>query len=177
MLRFPVYLTGYGFDNKEGGIEGGGIKPIKWSTGYTSNGKYESLQNSFKNEVLELSKNNKIILVYPFPEAGWHPNRKIFIERKNKFSNNYALVNTSTDYKIYKSRNKSSFELLDSIRHNNIHRVYPHTIVCNTYLKNRCITHDGKHNYYADDDHPSIIGSKFINKIIMREVDKIFSYN
>ena len=27
------------------------------------------IQNSFKNEILELSKKNKIILVYPIPEV------------------------------------------------------------------------------------------------------------
>ena len=44
-----------------------------------------NIQESFKNELLQLSKNHSIILLYPLPEVGWKPNRKIFIERHNKF--------------------------------------------------------------------------------------------
>ena len=28
------------------------------------------------NEILEFSKNNKIILIYPIPEVGWNPIEK-----------------------------------------------------------------------------------------------------
>ena len=43
--RFPLYLTNYRFDNKEGGVEGG-----EWTFKYLPVGKYDTIQNSFKNE-------------------------------------------------------------------------------------------------------------------------------
>ena len=166
--RFPVHFTNYYFDNNEGGIEAG-----KWDKGYVSFGKYDTLQKSFKNEILELSKKNKIILIYPIPEVGWDPNIKIFINRNNKFFKNVSLDLVTTSYDVYKKRTKTSFELLDSIQNNNIYRVFPHTLFCNIKIKNRCITHDEKNIFYNDDDHPSLKGAELINNLIMKEVNKI----
>ena len=71
------------------------------------------------------------------------------------------------------NRTKSSFELLDSIQGDNIYRVYPHKLFCDTAIKNRCVTHDDKNIYYADDDHPSLKGAEMINDLIMKEIEKI----
>ena len=58
--RFPLYLDNSKFDNQEGGVEIEG-----WGDRFISVGKYDTIENSFKEEVLELSKKNKIILMYP----------------------------------------------------------------------------------------------------------------
>tara|TARA_Y100001970_G_scaffold274809_1_gene375152 strand:+ start:2430 stop:4499 length:2070 start_codon:yes stop_codon:yes gene_type:complete len=169
--RFPLHLSNYYFDNQEGGVEGG-----KWDRDYVSVGKYDNIQNSFKNEILEISKNNKIILIYPIPEVGIDPNRKIFsqwINRKNKFSKEFNFEDFTTSYKVYQNRTKSSFELLDSIEDDNIYRIYPHTLFCDTIIKDRCMTHDDKIIYYIDDNHPSSKGSKLINNLIIKEIEKI----
>ena len=79
----------------------------------------------------------------------------------------------TTSYKIYKERTKSSFKLLDSIKGKNIHRVYPHKLFCDTIIKDRCLTHDDKNIFYSDDDHPSLIGAKIINELILKEIKKI----
>ena len=68
-------------------------------------------------------------------------------------------------------------KLLNSIKHDNVYGVYPHTLFCNTYVKDRCVTHDGIDNFYADDDHPSLKGSELINKLIFKEVERSFSNN
>ena len=88
--RYPLYLSNNFFDNQEGGVEQVG----KWQYKYKSLGRYKNVQNSFKEEVLTLSKNNKIILVYPIPEVGWDPNKKIFnqwLRRNNKFSREFKI--------------------------------------------------------------------------------------
>ena len=167
--RFPLYISNYFFDNQEGGIEGN-----EWDNKYISAGKYDTIQNSFKNELLELSKNNKVILVYPIPEVGWAPNNQIYNQwLKQRFTKNFNLVNVTTSYQVYKDRTKSSFELLDSIQGDNIFRVYPHTLFCDTTIKNRCVTHDDKNIFYYDDDHPSSKGTEMINDLIMKEIEKI----
>ena len=95
------------------------------------------------------------------------------MERINKFSKNFFHINTSTSYTVYKDRTKSSLELLDSIKNDNIYRVYPHKLLCDTYIKNRCATNDKKNMFYIDTHHLSIKGSKLINELIMKKVEKI----
>ena len=166
--RFPLYLTNYLFNNQEGGIEG-----KKWRYKYISTGKFDTIQASFRDSVLKLSQHNKIILIYPIPEVGWNVPKKLWYERKNKFSNKLSLKNITTSYEVYKNRNETSFKLLDSIKGENIKKAYPHKLFCNTLFKNRCITHDEKNIFYADDDHPSLKGTEMINNLIMKEINNI----
>jgi len=167
--RFPLHLTNYYFDNQEGGIEG-----KETATKYVSVGGYEIIQTSFQNEISELSKKNKIILIYPIPEVGWNVNKKIYNQWKKKnFTRNFNLVNITTSYEVYKNRTKSSFELLDSVQGENIYRVYPHKLFCDTIIKDRCVTHDDKNIFYYDGDHPSLKGAEMINDLIMKEIEKI----
>jgi len=172
--RFPLYISNYFFDNKEGGIEKRGGKN-RWDATYISikKLKYNSIQNSFKNEVSELSKKHKIILLYPIPEVGLDPKRKIFVNRNNKFLKEHKLDFVTTSYEVYKNRTQSTFELLDSIQGENIYRVYPHRLFCDTIIKDRCATHDDKNIFYSDDDHPSLQGAEMINNLIMKEIEKI----
>jgi len=170
--RFALYLTNYYFDNLEGGLEGN-----KFDNEYVSVGRYDNIQTSFKNEILELSKNNKIILIYPIPEVGWHVPRKLLnsIPKKLSLVKNYLVPKNyiTTSYEVYKNRTKLSFDNLDSIKGNNIFRVFPHKLFCNTNIKNRCVTHDNKDIFYIDDDHPSYRGAEMINDLIMKEIEKI----
>ena len=104
---------------------------------------------------------------------GWNVPKKIFRDTAKFFKKNTDLKYITTSFNVYKERTKSSFELLDSIQGDNIYRVYPHTLFCNTTIKDRCVTHDGKNIFYFDDDHPSIKGSEMINDLIMKEIEKI----
>jgi hypothetical protein len=79
----------------------------------------------------------------------------------------------TTSYEIYKNRTKSSFELLDTIQGENIYRVYPHSLFCDTTIKDRCTTHNKNNLFYRDDDHPSLKGAEMINDLIMKEIKKI----
>jgi peptidoglycan/LPS O-acetylase OafA/YrhL len=166
--RFPLYLSNYYFDNQEGGVEG-----LEFDK-YLSLGKYDTIQNSFKSEILELSKNNKIILIYPIPEVGWDPNKKILFQWfKSRSLKNFDLEYITTSFEVYRKRTESSFKLLDSIQSNNIYRVYPHKLFCDTTIQNRCLTHDDKIIFYSDDDHPSLKGNEMITDLIMKEIEKI----
>jgi peptidoglycan/LPS O-acetylase OafA/YrhL len=170
--RTPLYLSNYSFNNQEGGVEGN-----EWAYKFISSGKYENIQSSFKNEIFEISKNNKIILIYPIPEVGWNVPSKLLnslpkrVDLKKKYLIPKNFITTS--YKVYKERTKSSFELFDSIDVKNIYRVYPHTLFCDTTIKNRCLTHDDKNIFYFDDNHPSLKGAEMINDLIMKEIEKI----
>jgi hypothetical protein len=176
--RFPLNFSGYRFDNQEGGIEEGGIKAKEIGYKYISLGKHKTIQDSFTTEVLELSKNNKIILIYPIPEVGVHVPIKLInffktlnknVDKKNIEFNNFI----TTSYKVYIERTNSSFELLDSINGENIYRVYPHKLFCDKTIKDRCTTHDDNNVFYSDDNHLSLKGAEMVNDLIIKEIENI----
>ena len=168
--RLPLHISGNKFDNQEGGIEG------ESGNEYISLKEYESIQESFRNEVLKLSKKNKVILVYPIPELGFNPRRKIIKKWiKNSHPKSLNVESFSTSYVVYKKRTKESFDLLDSIKNKNIYRVYPHELFCNTIAKRRCIANNEKDIFYYDDDHLSLKGSQMVNDLIMQEIKKIIN--
>jgi peptidoglycan/LPS O-acetylase OafA/YrhL len=167
--RYPLFLNRTYFDNKEGGVEGKEYgEKFEHSENLNIN-----WQNGFKNSIKELSinKNISVILVYPIPEVGFDISTKL---KEYKFLRT-KLLDTSFD--VFKERTKSSFELLDSIYGDNIYRVYPHKLFCDTTIKDRCITHHDKNIFYSDDDHPSIKGAEMINDLIITEIEKIEKSN
>jgi len=159
--RFPLYFNKSFFDNKEGGVEDDNY----WNYKFVSVGKFKNIQESFKDSLIKLSKKNKIILIYPIPEVGWHIPQKIFNQSSKEL--------ISTSYKVYQERSKSSFKLLNSIKGKNIFRIYPHKVFCNTIIENRCLTHDDKDIFYTDSNHPSIKGSVMINNLIVQKIKEI----
>jgi hypothetical protein len=145
----------------------------------TKEERQSAIFDNYRFTVQKLIDNgHKIILVYPIPEVGWHVPYKLFNSMsKNNLSNiksHLELKNfITTSYQVYKDRTNSSFKLLDSIKGDNVYKVYPHKLFCDTLIKDRCITHDDKDIFYADDDHPSLKGSKMINNLIFKEIKKI----
>jgi peptidoglycan/LPS O-acetylase OafA/YrhL len=128
-------------------------------------------ENHFKDSIKELLKNNKykVILVYPFPEMGFNAKTKIL---------NYKFFNDKiydVSYQAFIDRTKSSFKLLDSIEGDNIYRVYPHKLFCNTFTKNRCVNHYDNSIFYSDDTHPSIKGAELINELVIEQIKIIES--
>ena len=170
--RLPLYLDKKYFDNGEGG----GSNNI-WENKFMPTSDLKDIRITFQQSLTHLSINNKILLIYPFPEAGWDIPKKFFNSiPKNKkkimnfFDNNEYI---STSYQVFQKRTKSSFELLDSIRGPNIYRIYPHELLCNTLIDNRCITHDDKNIFYSDGIHPSKESSKLINNLILKQIKKM----
>jgi hypothetical protein len=163
--RLPLYLSGYYFNNQEGGADK--KKEFEY---YFHNEDNISFRDGFLESINNLKKNNHIILVYPVPEAGWNVSRKILLEHNDRI---HVSDYITTSYKVYKDRTKSSFELLDLIKGKNVHRVYPHKIFCNTLIADRCITHDEKNIFYADYDHLSYNGSRLVNNLIIERIKKI----
>ncbi len=169
--RLPLYLSKKYFDNEEGGEE---RRLMGSDFGY-----FKSLNNSLTvkktirnslNELLE--KGHKVVLIYPIPEVGWHVPKKINSNWKNRFFNNEYKKDITTSFEVFKKRTKESFDLLNSINHTNLSKVYPHKLFCNNPIKDRCITHDDRFIFYADDDHPSKVGAKMINNLILDKILK-----
>jgi len=170
--RLPLYLTGKPFDNLEGGKEGERWKKVK----------LKNKNADFKNEIIEpilrLAEKNKVLILYPIPELGWDIKKKILnntskivLNIKNDFNKNFPIITTS--YDVFIQRNKESYEILDSIKHENILRVYPHKFFCNNQIKNRCAANDKRNLFYFDTDHLSDYGAEIVVKMILSVVKKI----
>jgi len=137
----------------------------------TIQSRQQNIANNYIKTVLNLLQNNhKIIIVYPMPEVGVSVPRYIFNQSKGVFEKKKYFT---TSYEAYKKRTKKSFKLLNFIKHDNIYRVFPHKLFCDTFIENRCLTHDDKSIFYFDDDHPSFKGADMINDLIMKEIEKI----
>ena len=167
--RWPVYFNKKYFDNQEGGIEHG-----EWESEFIPTGRHSNIQESFKENVTKIAKNNKIIIVYPIPEVGIDVPRAIYSKwLEKKFQPNYLSEKISTSYLVYKQRNSSSFDFLNSFDNSNIYRVFPHELFCNKDGNNRCLTHDNNNKFYCDNNHPSIKGAEMINSLIVNKIELI----
>ena len=131
---------------------------------------------SFKKTIQKLLENNhKIVFVYPIPvgekDVTEILKKEITYGRYSDLIQNKKLFTISS--KDFKNRSKKSFELLDDIQNDNIFRIYPHQLFCDTIIKNECLTHYNDNIFYADDDHPSLKGAEKINDLILKEIEKI----
>jgi peptidoglycan/LPS O-acetylase OafA/YrhL len=168
--RLPLYLSERFFDNGEGGIEIGGDNgvynyrvPVGMKMPSYAQRKHH-FSNAIVKSAIELAEHgHKVVLIYPIPEVGWDVPQML----KSKISkdiHDISLITTS--YDVYKKRSKASFDILNSIQHKNIFRVYPHKLFCDSKLAGRCLTHDQDHVFYYDDDHPSPFGGELISEKI-----------
>jgi len=142
--RFPHYFSGEGFDN-------GFVKEDNEINALPN------IKNEIRNtlEVFE-QNNNLVILIYPIPAQGWNVQDLIFYK-------NYP-PDTTIGYpqKTWESRSFESNQFLDSIVLNNLYKIYPAEVFCNSIVKNTCVgAHDGV-VYYSDDDHLNLKGSNLI---------------
>ncbi len=170
--RLPLYLTGKKFDNLEGGKEGNRFRDLE----------QKNLDANYKDEItkpiLKLAEKNRVLIIYPIPELGWDIKKEILkktnknvLKIKNDFNENFPIISTS--FEVFKERNKDSFEILDSIEHENILRVFPHKLFCDKTIKNRCVANDKNNLFYIDTDHLSDYASNEVVKLIIGEIKKI----
>ena len=169
--RYPLFKNESYFDNLEGGKEKNGVSWDQYFEHINDTNKIEKMkwEDGFKNSVRELSKNENIniILVYPIPEVGFDITKKL---KDYKF---FSKPKYDTSYEVFKNRTNSSFELLDDIKGKNIYRIYPHTLFCDTFIKNRCVAHNNNEIFYSDTNHVSIRGAELINNLILEKIRTI----
>ncbi|AGF78961.1 putative acyltransferase [Desulfocapsa sulfexigens DSM 10523] len=161
---YPVAgaIESLAFDNEEGGRESEDYREysvLRTDGTFSSSGidKKKSLTHMLESF---LSTNARVILVYPIPELGWHvysENLRYYV-RKGEY-----LPELTTAYSLYKQRNKYVINVFDEIKsRENLIRIKPDEIFCNTYRKNRCVGQIEGVPLYFDDDHVSEAGAQMI---------------
>jgi peptidoglycan/LPS O-acetylase OafA/YrhL len=130
-----------------------------------------NLQEIIITSINNLLKNSQaIIIVYPVVEHNFNPQQVIqsrYYFHKVFGKNNFQLPILSTNYIDYKKKSENVFNILNNIKADNLHRVYPHEHFCDTEIKNKCIANDKSILFYYDDNHLSRHGSKYVIKDII----------
>jgi peptidoglycan/LPS O-acetylase OafA/YrhL len=124
------------------------------------------LKNYFEKTLYDLSKTNKIILLYPMPTSPEFVLNRIKKNSKNILLKNFFYLDDKLNYprSIYKKHNKETINFLDKLKNNNIYKIKLEEIFCPV---NQCIFYDNKYSYVFDNAHPSYHGSNKINRKIM----------
>ena len=172
--RTPHYLSGENFDNLEGGGDNTKIKGFFYKMNNDPISKQSNnntlINNSLNKTINDLQANNiKVLLVYPIPEVGWNVSKKLItrLALSSEGLKGIFLSNPlTTSHKVFLERSNNIYKLYNNVDNENILRIYPERVLCNTLVKDRCITHDESNVFYIDDDHLSYDGAKLIvNKI------------
>jgi hypothetical protein len=151
------------------------LEPINISTSsLKERQKYltEGLKSTLYNIV---NKGHILVIIYPIPEIGFDVPR---LMNRDILKNNFFIKsNKEKIYYVkleeYKNRNKKIFKILDELQGQNIHRIYPEKIFCNTVIANYCIANNKERLLYQDDNHLSLEGSQYITKEIINVIKRI----
>ena len=139
----------------------------------------KSIQQNFVANILSLvSKGTKVVLVYPYPLAREHIGKRAFNDLRNLNANDLpslrkriVKMREETSYKTseFISYSKEAFELLDSIKSENIVRIYPHHLFCSD---EKCEFLSDNALFVVDHNHPSSFLSVEFAKLIKSEIDR-----
>ena len=138
--------------------------------------KFEDRKKIFEKKIIktinELSKNKKILLIYPTPISPTNILNNIVKKNKKIFLDNYYYLSDEVNYqkKIYVRYNSKITNLFDSIKSKNVYKIKTENIFC---PKEKCIFYDNQNIYFSDTIHLSYEGSKKINNLILRKIKEI----
>ena len=133
----------------------------------------KNLMNEFREQIESISKNNKVILVYPTPEVGFNLQYKLLKGRNWKqMEKNPTLI--KHPYKEYMAINKDVFDFFDTLKNKNIHRIFPHKLFCNTKIKDQCLMHNEKDIFFSDEYHLSIVGAEMVSQLLIDKIDNLY---
>ncbi len=80
----------------------------------------------------------------------------------------------TTSHRAFTERNKAAYDALDSIgEHPNLVRIKPESMLCDTYVKGRCVVQLKGGPLYSDDNHLSSAGAR----LIVGEISKHIASN
>ena len=137
----------------------------------------DSEKKIFFNEINNfLEIGHKIIFIYPIPHIEQNVSEKIYkiFKTSNNHLKNYLSDSenyVSIDYLQFKKDSNHIFKFLSSISHKNLYSIYPHNIFCN---KEKCFGHNKNDIFYVDGSHLSKIGSKLVNKELLKIINNIY---
>ena len=174
--RFPLYLNGNRYDNKEGGIETGAAVWVdlagRSDSSLDDDERRVRVLNAYEQGIRELAQQFNVVLVYPVPEAGW---TVPYYALKNVIKNGDEAKLT-TSYAVYKERTSGVNALFDRLAADitNVYAARVHEVLCSN-ATGRCVNADAGGVYYYDDDHLSNAGARFVAPVIVNAIQDALS--
>ena len=178
VARWTLYLERDQFDNGEGGKEPG--KPIyvapleneAWRASDDTRRRLVSERYAAGiQELLRLGKT--VILVYPIPEVGWNVPEYLARARLHGIELDIPLT---TSFANFRMRNTSTYDALNAAGDDaRLHRVEPASLLCDTYVKGRCVAQLHGVPLYIDDDHLSSTGATLVVNEIFEQLTRLQS--
>ncbi|MDO3720318.1 acyltransferase family protein [Marinobacter sp. chi1] len=159
--RWTLWLERQGVDNQEGGKES--IRNITVANENTKKlGYVEALSRDYAESIQMLLANGyKVVLIYPVPEMGWDVPKHLM--KTIHINGELTLHDASISHQVFRQRNARAYAALNAVGdHENLVRIYPEKLFCNSFIDGRCAAHvDGK-PLYSDDDHLSKYGAELV---------------
>ena len=106
------------------------------------------------------------------------PGAEIFVNNKSFYKDtitgtekNPTLI--TFPYENFVKVNKEVFDFYDALDNENIFRIFPHKLFCNTKIQGQCLTHNETEVFFSDEWHVSIEGAEMINKLLIEKIKYI----
>jgi peptidoglycan/LPS O-acetylase OafA/YrhL len=166
---YPVAdsIKALNFDNGEGGVERSNTYAEYYAQ--TSQGTFTRDGGAKRRAIRAflgalIATGKTVAIVYPVPETGFStPN--LALKRVIRHDD-LSVIHTS--YERYKERNAFAENALNSFDNPNIVRIKPAELMCDTFVRNRCLAMLEGKSLYFDPHHLSLYGTGFITPSILR---------
>ena len=150
----------------------------KWDYYYKSTNDVKGIKfDDFAKEYQELSKNNKVLLIYPTPELEIDPYKEVSnILILNKFFKTNVeneIDKLGINYSNYYERSKNAIKMYDQTINKNIIKIEPSEFICNQKKEQFCNIIFDNSILYEDDNHLSATGSKKTANLIKKTLVKL----
>ena len=171
--RSPLAYHGFGFDNREGGVErkrGGNDYIFKAvpSTGQSDFDRRKRVLEGIREQLSELTTEFDVILVGPIPEAGWKV--PAMLARRALRGSEGIL---STSYALYLNRTKDLRGAFATSTNARLHRLQMSEVLCDLQVPGRCLNELDGVSLYSDDDHLSNVGARLVAPKLANIVEKV----
>jgi putative solute:sodium symporter small subunit len=174
VARWPMYLDGSKFDNKEGGHTGIGDSyafPVGVSSSRLDDPlRIDAIQAQFKTEIAAiLAAGKRVVLVDPIPEIGWRVPEQM---QRELFRSGGARPKLITiKYSAYEQRRRTTANLFHSVDGNeNILEIATGKLFCEPTGLGRCIAEKDGRPLYSDDNHLTRLGADMLSREIVAEL-------
>ncbi|NQY15526.1 MAG: hypothetical protein HRT81_16980, partial [Henriciella sp.] len=101
------------------------------------------------------------------PEFGWDVPYQV--HKSIRLGREIRRIELPID--VFNERNHKFKEVASTIDSQNTTRLYPDTIVCDTFRPGACLAYEDGISYYRDSNHPSMIYAKWIAEMTVLAIE------
>ena len=162
--RMQYYLNGF-TEFKNSGSGNMAKSEVPWEYVGANNSSKKLTLDNWRDSLQQLSvSEDRFLLIYPIPEfdIDFVPN-KLIIRNTDMQTINYTM---------FKIRSESSYTVFDQVVGDNVSRIFADKIICETFIKDKCVGNSGNSIFYADESHLSRGGVELIFPEIQKVLDE-----